>query len=76
MTFVKSYRYQQFGVMGTCGSEYDIREKTVKLPRIFESLEEYDKAHPNKEELKRIRKQALAKLTDAERSALKITDDE
>lgn len=75
LAFVKSHRYQKFGIMGTCGSEYDIRKKTTKLPRIFDSLEEYDKAHPNKEELKRIKNQALAKLSDMERMALGIADD-
>lgn len=76
MEFVGSYRYQKYGVMGSTGSKYDIQEHTTKLPRIFESLAEYDKAHPNKEELKRIRKGALDKLSSMERKALGIDEDE
>jgi hypothetical protein len=70
VAFVKSERYRQFGVMGTCGSEFDICKKTTKLPRIFNNLAEYDEVHPDKEKLKRIKQEALAKLTDVEKRAL------
>jgi hypothetical protein len=74
LEFVKSYRYQPFGVMGTTGSQYDIRERTTKLPRIYESLEEYDKAHPSKEKLAKVKREALAKLSDVERRALGLEE--
>jgi hypothetical protein len=70
MAFVKSDRYRKWGVMGTTGSEYDIKEKTKKLPRIYQSLAEYDAANPDKETLKKIKEEALAKLSPLERKAL------
>jgi hypothetical protein len=73
LAFVESYRYaSRFGIMGTRGNEYDIREKTTRLPTIYESLEEYDEANPDPETLKKLKAQALAKLTAAERKALKL----
>ena len=73
LAFVKSDRYCRFGVMGTPGNEYDISKKTTKLPKIYSSLAEYDETNPNGETLKRIKKEALAKLTDAEKKALGLT---
>lgn len=70
LIFVKSSRYCQFGVMGTCGSEHDVRERTTKLPIIYDSLDAYDEANPDKEKLKRIQAAALAKLTDFEKKVL------
>jgi len=72
LEFVASHRYKKYGVMGTCGSKYDIREKKTALPVIFDSLKDYDEANPNKEELDRLRKGALAKLSPMEQKALGI----
>lgn len=71
MQFVQSNRYaDKWGIMGTCGSKNDIEKKTVKLPRIYDSLSDYDEENPNKEAMKRIRENALAKLTEVERKVL------
>ena len=71
LAFVRSYRFaSKWGIMGTPGTEYNVQEKTKKLPKIYESLAEYDEEHPDKETLKKIKADALAKLTKVERNAL------
>lgn len=64
--FVTSDRYCKFGVMGTKGSKYDIKEHSTIVPKIYNSLEEYDEQRNQQT----IREQALKKLTVEEQEAL------
>lgn len=65
--FVQSDLYaQKWGVMGTHGGEYNIREMTITM---YNSYEEARKKFPEYENAQR-RQKALDKLTQEDREAL------
>jgi len=67
LAFVTSdYYAKEYGVQGTPGSEYDVKERTYF---IYDSFDEWDQHSPDRVD-ERKRENALAKLTVEERSLL------
>tara|TARA_S200002703_G_scaffold127052_1_gene113653 strand:- start:3120 stop:3443 length:324 start_codon:yes stop_codon:yes gene_type:complete len=71
LEFVKSDHYaKQYGVMGTPGSDYCVKEVTVF---VYESMDEYNENRPERVE-ERKRQKALSKLSEEDRRVLGLED--